>query len=332
MAGSGISFFQRYSQPENHVTNNTALLLRHIYQASPFKLQAILNKIVDSEAISVGPTFLQQERRINSVPDASITQRNWRVIVETKIGPHLDDEQIERHMSALREGDGDVFVIGLTTQSPSADRLASIAARAQRHHVSFAWRSFEELCDIIDQECLSHEVALREVVEDYRAFLDSLDLLDTPSDRIYVVPCGASYDDNERFRLYYHPPERKYRPFKYLGLYRQRCVSLVGEVEAIAVCNFATGTLDANVEKGPLTHEHRERIIAAIEATAYYDLREPTRFFLANALAPVDIRKVSRGGIMGPRYLSVAELTGSRLSPNLSLEGLATQLSGATFD
>ena len=332
MAGSGVSFFQRYSQPENHVTNNTALLLRHIYQASPFKLQAILNKIVESEVISVGPTFLQQERRAGSIPDASISQRNWRVVVETKLGPHLDDDQIDRHMGGLNEGDGAVFVIGLTTESPSADRLAAIAARAQQHRVNFAWRSFEELCDIIEQECLAHEVVLREVVEDYRAFLDSLGLLDTPSDRIYVVPCGNSYDENQRFGLYYHGPERKYRPFKYLGIYRERCVSLIGEVEAIAVCSYTHGVLDAQVETGPLSEAHRERIIGAIEATTYYDLTAPTRFFMTGGLTAANIRKTSRGGIMGPRYLSVAELSGARLPPTLPLADVAARLSGATFE
>ena len=39
---SRVSHFQRFSQPENHATNDTLLLLRYFYQSSPFKIQSVL--------------------------------------------------------------------------------------------------------------------------------------------------------------------------------------------------------------------------------------------------------------------------------------------------
>ena len=40
---SRVSHFQRFSQPENHATNNTLLVLRYFYQSSPFKIQRVSN-------------------------------------------------------------------------------------------------------------------------------------------------------------------------------------------------------------------------------------------------------------------------------------------------
>lgn len=334
MPGREISFFQRYSQPENHVTNNTALLLRHIYQTSPFKLETILRELVDSDVIDVGPKFLQQQRVGASVPDASLTQKGWSIVIETKLGPHLDTDQIARHITGARSGrESDaVFVIGLTTAPPERARVAELSAMAKENGVAFAWRSFAELCDIVSSQCEPHETALFDIIEDYRDFLASADLLDSPHDRIYVVPCGTSYNENQRFGLYYHPPERSYRPFKYIGIYKNRCVSLLGEVDAIAVCSMQDGRLEITTELGEITEAHRSHIIAAIEATSYYDLRQPNRYFLTGGFEPTEINKTTAYGIWGPRYLSIAELSGDKISSNAPLHEVAQTLVGTGFE
>jgi hypothetical protein len=56
---SRVSHFQRFSQPENHATNNTLLAFRFFYQSSPFKLQRVLTSLLESD-LSIGLTFEQQ--------------------------------------------------------------------------------------------------------------------------------------------------------------------------------------------------------------------------------------------------------------------------------
>lgn len=58
---SRVSYFQRFSQRENHATNNTLLLLRHLYQSSPFKIGRVLTSLVEAE-LSIGLMFEQQIR------------------------------------------------------------------------------------------------------------------------------------------------------------------------------------------------------------------------------------------------------------------------------
>src|ERR1035441_8893207 len=97
---SRVSHFQRFSQPENHATNNTLLLLRYFYQSSPFKIQKVLTSLLETE-LSIGLTFEQHIRGDASVPDALIKQEPLRIFIETKRGGDLDSDQIRRHFKSI---------------------------------------------------------------------------------------------------------------------------------------------------------------------------------------------------------------------------------------
>src|SRR3954462_12018263 len=84
-----VSYFQRYSQRENHVTNNTLLMLRHFYRTSPDKIGALLNALFEEE-MSIGLEFRQQVGEKHGIPDALITQQSLSIYVEAKLhGPLL---------------------------------------------------------------------------------------------------------------------------------------------------------------------------------------------------------------------------------------------------
>ena len=61
---SRVSHFQRFSQPENHATNNTLLLLRYFYQSSPFKIQSVLTSLLEAD-LSIG---LASNSRLREMP------------------------------------------------------------------------------------------------------------------------------------------------------------------------------------------------------------------------------------------------------------------------
>lgn len=66
---------------KNHATNNTLLVLRYFYQSSPFKLERVLNSLLEVE-LSIGLRFDQQVREASSVPDAVIRQEPLTIVVE----------------------------------------------------------------------------------------------------------------------------------------------------------------------------------------------------------------------------------------------------------
>jgi hypothetical protein len=114
---SHVSYFQRFSHPENHATNNTLLLLRYFYQSSPFKIERALTEVIETD-LSIGLSFQQQIRGDVSVPDALITQEALRIFVETKRGGDLDADQIKRHLQTIAHNGtrGGDILIGLTKE------------------------------------------------------------------------------------------------------------------------------------------------------------------------------------------------------------------------
>ena len=85
---SEIHYFQRYSQPENVITNNTLLLLQRLYQYRPRLLQDTLAALFDDTqtTLSVGVSMNQQVQvGEHGIPDGALAQDSFRLLIETKL-------------------------------------------------------------------------------------------------------------------------------------------------------------------------------------------------------------------------------------------------------
>jgi len=313
---SRVSHFQRFTQPENHATNNTLLLFRYFYQKSPFKVQNVLNSLLDSQ-LSVGLTFDQQVKGKgdHSVPDAIIKQEPMSIYIETKRGGELDKDQIRRHIESIerqRKGSnsGGLFVLLGLTKDPIADSIKNqLATEAKQKNILFAATTFSQVAEEFRRQCDDFERELQSIVEDYEEFLESETLLEVGSRWLVVFPCGVSIAENKRFDLYYEPPSRPCKhSYRFIGVYDRKSVRYVGAVEAIATVSFSKGKASYSVESGSLTDVHKKRINDAIEQTSYYDLKADTRFYLVDSFVPTDAQKISAGGIWGMRYLDLTKM------------------------
>jgi hypothetical protein len=332
---AGISYFQRYSQRENHVTNNTLLVLRHLYQTAPGKLEQVVREIVGQEAVSLGLTFHQQTRGSASVPDGLISQAPFRLYFETKLGPSLDRDQILRHIQSIADertpATGEAFLVGLSTEVMPSPEKEVLAAAAKAQGIVFVATSFVELVAALDAACASHDVALRAVLDDFNEFLASEGLLFQSEDWMLVVPCGVSLAENQRFGIYYDGIDRPRRsPCTFLGAYSEKAVRLVGRITAILACGYANGVAEViEVERGAATDEALERIAAVIEATSYYDLRtQPQRYYVVDEFAPTNLIKRDKGPIRGAQYLQISSL----LPTATQVRGMSSQALAKTLD
>lgn len=310
---SKVSYFQRFSQRENHATNNTLLVLRYLYQSSPTKLERVLSGFLGDE-LQIGLSFEQQVRKSASVPDAVIEQKPFRIVIETKLGGVLDHDQIRRHITSMKADPiGSHFrsvLIGLTRGAVTDSARTELTDFAKEHGVQFVAVTFEDLEVALREPCAEHEVGLLAIIDDYRSFLESENLIDDRGRWMVMFPCGTSYAENARFKLYYEPPGRpSRRGCRYLGIYRNKTVSLVGEMAAVLICSYDAGTVSVDErEFGRETPEMLVRIKEAFEETTYYDLRPyPLRLYLVEDWAPCHFAKASPGGIMGPRYIDLLE-------------------------
>ena len=97
---SNIHYFQRYSTPENTVTNNTLLLLARIYDYSPMKASQLLTNLI-GESVEIGIEINQQQRGQRSVPDGVMIQRSFKILIEAKVDAGIDIDQLLRHTDSF---------------------------------------------------------------------------------------------------------------------------------------------------------------------------------------------------------------------------------------
>ncbi|HUN86785.1 MAG TPA: hypothetical protein VMU48_20560 [Terracidiphilus sp.] len=311
---SRVSHFQRFSQPENHATNNTLLLLRYFYQSSPFKIQSILTSLLEAD-LSIGLAFEQQVRGDASVPDALITQEQMRIYIETKRGGVLDAGQIRRHLTGIAQksvggrGEG-TTLIGLTKEPIADAEREALTAEAAEKGISFAAVTFTQITEALRAQCADFERELLSIVDDYDSYLAEEGLLEERNQWLLVFPCGTSIAENARFSLYYEPSSRPCkRNYRFIGIYNRKTVAYVGAVQTIAVTTCTEGKINFQEEVGRLTDEQRQRISRAIEETSYYDLKAaPHRFYLVDSFTATDSKKTSPQGIWGLRYMDLSKI------------------------
>ncbi len=232
---SNVSYFQRFSQRENHVTNNTLLVLRHFYRVSTQKFENVLSDLIEeSDELSIGPNFSQQERLNASIPDAGIHQAPLSIYIETKRGEDVDRDQLLRHLKSIEESRHPhslSILLTITTRQLGQGIIESISRSTK---VILASTTFKDIVDSLRRNCEKHETELFEILEDYIDFISSENLL--PGDILTAFPCGVTIMENKKHQVYFQP---SYRPSKkdskYIGLHGNKKISCIGRISTVVV-------------------------------------------------------------------------------------------------
>jgi len=97
---SNIHHFQRYSSPENVVTNNTLQLISQIYCYSPLKAKEFLNDLLE-ENLDLGVNIYQQAKGKTSIPDGYISQKSFKILIEAKTSADISIDQLLNHLARI---------------------------------------------------------------------------------------------------------------------------------------------------------------------------------------------------------------------------------------
>lgn len=332
---TAISYFQRFSQKENHVTNNTLLVIRHLYRSSPRKVSLLLNALLEEE-VSVGIEFQQQIRGTHSVPDALITQQPLSIFFEAKLGGLLDGDQILRHAESIKSRNvpnGSAILIGLTSKPLSSTAEASLREKVETLGVRFFTVTYTNLVIELRKLCAEHEQDLIEIIEDYRSFLAASDLLSNPDNWMVAFPCGTSWAENIRFGVYFEPASRSSKgDYPFLGIYHDKKISHIGRIISGAVLQLQSDNPSETF--GQWKGEHLELIRQIIAASTYYTLTEvPHRYYIVDKFVEANFHKKSPGGMQGHRYFDLSQYTdGVAYSSETSAQIVANALQGKSFE
>ena len=312
---SSISEFPYYKIAENLVTNNTMLLLKKLYVYNPEYLQILFDEIFEESDVVIGPQFMQQKVEKNSVPDGSIYQTGFELLIETKRGNSFDIEQIKRHLDtgAARPP----ILILLSSGEPKADEKERLIKECEAKQARYCFLTFSKLADTVSSIVREFELDIMNLVEAYQEFIDRAELVDRSEITMRIVCSGKTKDDNIKHNVYLCYASRGYRAHRYLGLYWNKAVRRIGKISNVVTVEMnAKGTLKSmyyahdTKSVDEKTEVRIKGLIEAHERGEFYanaDFTIPHNFFLVDEFFETDFRKISKYGMQYVKYFNLSE-------------------------
>jgi hypothetical protein len=325
-----IHYFQRYSKKENVVTNNTLLLLSRLYHYSPAVCENVLNALLDDENLSIGPSFRQQEGGTSkdgpgSIPDGTISQPSFRVVIETKIKGDPSTGDLVRHLNRFQNADQKILLL-IDKSNPSdkveneVEAALSESGQSKKENVMFGSTTFMDLVEIAREEVPKHDVEMRDIIDDFEAFCTNEELNPSAPHEMRTVSCGTSLKTNVEHGIYYHPADRGYSRLGYLGLYTNKSVRAVGKLEKVvqAYLNEEGQIEFADSDVKP-TDEEKQRIqnVASDGRERHGHSQENDHlYFLVDEFVRTDkgsskgFEKTSKGGMRREKHFNLKDELG----------------------
>ena len=335
-----IHYFQRYHQKENVATANTMLLLSRLYAYSPNKFFRLLKSEFFLDSFEPEIYFNLQEKSEGSVPDATITQEGFKVVVETKMTDWFYSDQLMNHLKAFKD-EKNKILITISSELMEETKLDNFNKNLQKdnntpeHPIIHINTTFEKLANAIEDVLDDRDDEMKKILDDYRDYCYHDGLIPTLDSWKYLRMqlAGTTLEFNKENNIYYDNAERSFRPHDYLGLYKQKSLRLIGKICAIATAVEDNGEIVYERELGELTEERRQLINKAIQEgfTFGYNLKAfKHRYFFVDKFYETDFKKISKGGAMGTRIFNLTEILQTEEIPET--EEIAELLKSKTWN
>lgn len=332
-----IHYFQRYHEKENVATANTMLLLSRFYSCSPDKFFRLLkNKFFSDFSDSFNPEIIidLQTKSEASVPDATITQDSFKIVVETKIPNRFNNDQLLRHLRSFGDEKYKVLLTLASAPMPentklSFDSMIENYNINQTYPVSHVNTTFEEIANAIDELLDDRDYEMRDVLVDYLdyCFRDGLITSSYANKYMRVQPTGKSFDFDIKNNVYMVRANQEFKPHCYLGLYKDKSVKAVGKVIARITADKVGNDMQYNEDFGNLTDERKALIDHFFDENHLEN--DKHRFFFVEKFYETDFNKISKGGMQSSKIFDLTEVLGTDDIP--ATETLAKKLSSKSW-
>lgn len=319
-----IHCFQRYHSKENVATANTMLLLSRLYSYSSDKFFRFLKSEFFADGFEPELVFNLQEKSKESVPDATITQEGFKLVVETKMSDWFYSDQLMRHLKSFSDEKNKVLIT-IAPELMAAEKLADFEVQLQQYNESQEYpvihvnTTFEILAEAVGSVLDDRDYEMQDVLDDYLNYCynDSLIVVSDAWRWMRVQLAGTTFDFNMTQNLYYDDIDRGFRAHDYLGLYREKSVRAIGKIRDIVTAVLEQdGSLTYSVEKGQLTDSMKEQIAAAIEDGKNYGYKlDSTRYFFVEQFYETDFRKITPYAPRGSRTFDLTQILSTEVLP-----------------
>lgn len=338
-----IHYFQRYHSKENVDTSNTMLMLSRLYNYNADKFFSMLNALILQEDDSPEISFDLQVAGDESVPDAIISQKSFKIVVETKLYNQFGKQQLMNHLKQF--GSEDIKVLLTIDPKPmKADLYAEMSSEIKKynadninrliHPIKHVNLTFEQLVEAMEDIIDDRDTEIIAVLDDFKKYCFDEKLIPDSYKWMRAIVAGTTFNDNMELNLFYDQESRKFSEHGYVGLYKDKSIRAIGKLKKTIIAVEENQEMKYRTESGePVTSDDIKRIEEAIRrATDYgYNLRTIShRYFMVEKFYPIDFRKSSKNPIQKSKFFNLAEMFGYKTMPDT--ETISKDLDGRTWE
>ena len=275
-----------------------------------------------------------QEKSIDSIPDATITQESFKIVVETKMSDWFYEDQLIRHLNSFSDEKYKVMIT-LAPELMEESKKTAFEEKlkqyneSQRYPVIHINTTFEAMANAISEILDDRDYDMQDVLADYLnyCYTDGLIPVSDAWKYMRMQLAGATFDFNINANVYYDKAERGFRAHDTLALYKNKSVRAIGKIIARITAIETEDGIKYNTEYGELTDERKEVIAQALaDGDSHgYDLRTiEHRYFFVEKFYETDFKKITPRAPMGTRIFDLTQVLGTDNIPDT--EELAKRL------
>lgn len=287
-----------------------------------------------SDSFNPEIVFTLQEKSVDSIPDATITQESFKIVVETKMSDWFYEDQLLRHLNSFRDEKYKVMIT-LAPELMEESKKTAFGEKlkqyneSQRYPVIHINTTFEAMTNAIGEILDDRDYDMQDVLADYLnyCYTDGLIPISDAWKYMRMQLAGATFDFNISANVYYDKAERGFRAHDTLALYKNKSVRAIGKVIARITAIETEDGIKYNAEYGELTDERKEVIKQAMtDGDSHgYDLRTiEHRYFFVEKFYDTDFKKITPRAPMGTRIFDLTQVLGTDNIPDT--EELAQRL------
>lgn len=312
-----VHYFQRYSTKENVATANTMLLFSRLYSYSANKFFDFLKSLYSesfNNDFEPEIKFLNQERGKKSVPDATVTQRSFKIVIEVKMVDWFYNTQLKNHLEVFQNEDYKVLLT-ISSEFMEKSKKDSIDKEIQdmNLNVKHINTTFEELANFIKNLLDNRDYEMQDIIEDYFSYCNENGLISDSWKYMQIQPVGTTFDFNMKNNVYYNGNGTKFRAHEYIGLYKNKSVRAIGKIKLIVRTLKENNELkfyfetkeEATINRKEIEKKIREIIGEVKEKYKHYLDERDTRYYFVEEFIETDYKKISIGGMLGNRLLNL---------------------------
>jgi hypothetical protein len=308
--GQEISLFNDYHTGENILSNHLGVILKLLYEENPKSFEEAIS-VLTSQDFLISPSFKQQIKKKNSIPDIVIEQKSFSIYFETKRFDWYTDGQIRRHLEGFRpENDYNILFLisNFQDENPEGKFAEQIKNAKDNDGIILCPISFEQFLGVL--ETLEVTIDFRKYLNEFRDFLERNNYLPTWKYLLDVVNCSGTLSEVHQHNVYMCPDSGgmyKHRRAKYFGGYKWKNVKYIHEIKALVVVEkggkvaiVKWNNTEPAIADESLIKEAIEKI-RSLEKRRDEIKEKNLQVFLLENPVEVNFRKVSHGGLFGSK-------------------------------